>query len=142
MKAPAASSINALRTMQANQRVSGMERRLRSALWRSGIRGYRVQTALPGRPDIVFPREKVAILVHGCFWHSCPRCALQRPKANGKFWQVKLDRNVTRDEEAERCLTDLGWRVIVIWEHEVVQDLESVVRRLTEERRFRRPSGN
>ena len=134
MKAPSASSLNALRTMQANKRVSVIERTLRSAMWRSGVRGYRVQSKLPGRPDILFSRQRLAVLVHGCFWHSCPACQPQRPKAHGDFWAAKLTRNVARDEDVVRNLRALGWRVTIVWEHEIRQDIEGAIRRIDAER--------
>jgi DNA mismatch endonuclease (patch repair protein) len=138
MKAPPASSLNALNTMRANRRVSGLERTLRQALWHAGSRGYRLRSQLPGHPDIVYPVERIAILVHGCFWHSCPECRPPRPKANSEFWATKLERNVVRDAEVERLLGHQGWSVMVVWEHDVRQDLEGVVRRIGEHRARRR----
>ena len=116
--------------MRANRRVSGLERRLRSALWSAGARGYRVQSPLPGKPDVVFPRERVAIFVHGCFWHQCPTCDLPRPTANAEFWARKLADNEARDAAAEAKLRSLGWNVAVVWEHEVLRDLEGTARAL------------
>ena len=67
---------------------------LRQALWQSGHRGYRLHhKKIPGRPDITFVGKKVAIFVHGCFWHRCPKCAYTLPKNNTAFWQAKFDRN-------------------------------------------------
>lgn len=130
MRAPAASSDNARNTMRANGRVSGVERRLRSALWAVGARGYRVQSTLPGRPDVVFPREQVAVFIHGCFWHGCPTCRLPLPKANADFWADKFRQNQARDAEVERLLRAADWVVVVVWEHEVSADREAVARAL------------
>ena len=80
--------------------------------------GYRFRLhkkELPGKPDIVLPRYKVAILVHGCFWHvhKCKRGV--RPSTNTKFWDQKLSRNIIRDKKNIRELKALGWKPIVIW---------------------------
>ena len=85
--------------------------------------GYRFRLHrrdLPGRPDIVLPKYRSVIFVHGCFWHghrSCPRSA--RPTSNASFWSNKLDNNIARDKRAMVRLRFLGWRVLVIWECQV-----------------------
>ena len=131
MLSPEASSYNARRTMQANKRVSMTEMRLRKAVWRSGGR-YRVQSRLPGRPDLAFTASRVAVFVHGCFWHRCPTCQLPAPRANGDFWAVKFNRNIQRDAEAVRDLQRLGWRAITIWEHEIRADVDGAALRVVE----------
>ena len=84
------------------------------------IMGYRFRLHrrdLPGTPDLVFPRHKVVIFVHGCFWHrheGCRYCS--SPATNTSFWNNKFRRNVERDRMAQRELTALGWRVAIIWE--------------------------
>ena len=104
---------------------TGPELRLRRALWSAGRR-YRVQTSLPGRPDIVFPAAKLVVFVDGCFWHSCPQHGAI-PKSNQSYWEPKLTRTRQRDEEVTIELTDLGWRVRRFWEHEIADDLGRVV---------------
>ncbi len=97
-------------------RDTAPEMYVRRRLWHTGYR-YRLSVrSLPGRPDIVVRRLKVAVFVHGCFWHShdCPKG--QRPATNREIWDAKLDRNVARDNDAQRRLTGDGWRVFVIWE--------------------------
>lgn len=96
------------------------EQRLRSALHR---RGYRFRknsivkvSGLTVRPDIVFPRDKVAVFVDGCFWHRCPEHG-SKPKSNSAYWGPKLDRNVARDRVIDERLGEAGWHVIRIWEH-------------------------
>ena len=116
------SSENARRTMRANRAVSGREVAFRKALWAAGARGYRVQTSLPGRPDIVFPALRLAIFVNGCFWHLCPSCNLPRPRGNAAFWNTKLEANCTRDARVNSQLEALGWMVEVVWEHEIRPD--------------------
>lgn len=96
------------------------EVRLRSALHRAGLRFRVCRTDLPGRPDIVFPRQKVAIQVRGCFWHQHAGCGLSHvPKSNREYWVPKLERNVLRDANKDEELRKLGWHVIVIWECEI-----------------------
>ena len=127
---PAASSYNALRTMQANRRVSGLERRFRGALWAGGVRGYRLHAKLPGRPDLVFGRVQLALFIHGCFWHQCPKGHLPAPKANGEFWAKKFSENRLRDDAAVEGLEALGWNVVIMWECDLRKDMAAAVDRI------------
>lgn len=119
---PVASSLNALRTMRATSSVSGLETRFRRSLWSAGARGYRCHPPLPGRPDIYFPRARLAVFVHGCYWHRCPKCDLLPPVANADFWSAKFAANADRDEAAQRALTKLGLEVVIVWEHDIRVD--------------------
>lgn len=131
-RAPTPHNAATSRVMSANRgRDTSIELLLRRALWREGVRGYRVgPKGVPGRPDIVFPRKKVAIFVHGCFWHACPKCALATPKTHSKFWNDKFARNKERDARKISELKESGWRVLVAWEHDIKRDLSRVVRRV------------
>ena len=95
--------------------------------------GYRFRLHrkdLPGRPDMVFPRHRVVIMVHGCFWHRHPGCKhASTPKTRESFWKNKLEDNVARDRRNETALRELGWRVMVIWECET-KDREAVADRI------------
>lgn len=102
---------------------------LRSALWSLGFR-YRVTNKMPGKPDILFTKARIAIFVDGCFWHACPR-HFTMPKSNKQFWKLKITRNKERDGEVNKALRRQGWRVIRFWEHEVSNNLERCVIRLT-----------
>ena len=85
---------------------------------------------LPGRPDLVFPRYKAVIMVHGCFWHRHPGCRYTTtPKTRVDYWQKKFDGNVVRDRRNEAALSELGWRTMVIWECET-RDREAVAERI------------
>lgn len=118
--------------MRATRAVSGLELRLRRALWAAGVRGYRVQATLPGRPDLVFPSQRIAVFVHGCYWHRCPACELREPVANAAFWRAKFTANQARDRSvAERLRAD-GWEVETVWEHEIRRDVAAVVHRLAQ----------
>ena len=97
---------------------------LRKALFALGYR-YRLNVkALPGKPDIVLPKYKTVIFVHGCFWHGhdCKRGS-RIPKTNRAYWTEKIARNKIRDAKNIDALSKLGWRVLVIWECEV-KDLD------------------
>ncbi len=90
---------------------------VRSYLHRSGLR-FRVHAKeLPGKPDVILPKYKTAVFVHGCFWHSHPRCKFAvLPASNVEFWVQKLDENRARDRRNKMNLKALGWRVLTIWE--------------------------
>jgi DNA mismatch endonuclease (patch repair protein) len=90
---------------------------LRRVLHRLGLR-YRLHAKeLPGKPDLVFPRHKAAVFVHGCFWHRHEGCKIATtPKSNTPFWVEKFEKNVERDSRVAATLEELGWRVFVAWE--------------------------
>jgi DNA mismatch endonuclease Vsr len=96
---------------------------LRKLLWFSGLRGYRLHSKLPGRPDITFGRKRLAVFVDGCFWHSCPYCSDGRaPKSNTDYWVEKRRMNRERDLRNTSKLESAGWTVLRFWEHEVNKD--------------------
>lgn len=93
---------------------------LRKALWKMGLRGYRIHwKKAPGKPDIAFPGRKVAIFVNGCYWHRCPACKPELPKSNTTFWKLKFEQNVIRDQKKTKDLRNLGWKVLTFWECEL-----------------------
>lgn len=109
---------------------TGPEKWLRSRLHRLGYR-YRIDVAgLPGRPDIVFASRRAIIFVHGCFWHrhNCPR-GRSLPKACAGFWAKKFSTNRQRDRKVRQSLKRLGWRVMIVWECELLREstLASIV---------------
>lgn len=93
-----------------------------------GLTGWRRNVALFGKPDFVFPKQRLAIFVDGCFWHSCPKHRTA-PASNVEFWADKLRRNADRDRVVNRTLRKAGWKVVRIWQHDL-KDHESIVRRL------------
>ncbi len=117
------------RVRSKNTRPELVVRRL---LHNAGARFRLHQADLPGCPDIVLSRHRLAVFVHGCFWHShkCPRG--RRPKQNSRFWKVKLDKNRRRDASSRAKLSRLGWRAITIWECQL-KDLDAVQSRLIKE---------
>jgi DNA mismatch endonuclease (patch repair protein) len=108
------------RTMsKVRSRNTRPELRVRQLAHRSGLRFRLHRRDLPGTPDLVFPRHRTVVFVHGCFWHRHPGCRrASTPASNVEFWQTKFARNQQRDEAASIALTGLGWRVLVIWECE------------------------
>ncbi len=101
-------------------RNTAPEMTVRRALTKLGARYRLHRKDLPGNPDIVLPGRKLAIFVHGCFWHGhdCARGA-RVPKQNRDYWVAKVGRNVARDERGRESLAALGWRVETIWECEL-----------------------
>jgi len=92
------------------------EKVLRSGLWQRGLR-FRLHARLPGRPDLVFPRWRTVVFVHGCFWHAHANCRFFRlPSSRVDFWREKLTRNRERDAASIERLLAMGWRVVVVWE--------------------------
>lgn len=90
---------------------------VRKALFAAGYRFRLHRQDLPGVPDIVLPGRKIAIFVHGCFWHRHKGCRLSKlPESNAEFWRAKLDGNVNRDKLAIKALRAANWRVLVVWE--------------------------
>jgi DNA mismatch endonuclease (patch repair protein) len=100
-------------------RDTSPERAVRSLLHRLGYRFRLHRKDLPGTPDIVLPRMRVAIFVHGCFWHRHHGCKLAyTPKSNVSFWTGKFEGNVQRDAKKKFLLKSVGWRVFTVWECE------------------------
>lgn len=92
---------------------------VRSFLHRAGLR-FRLHANLPGKPDLVLPKYRAAVFVHGCFWHRHEGCRYTTtPASNVAFWQEKFAANVRRDAEVKRQLAELDWRVLVIWSCEL-----------------------
>ena len=119
---PAPTSEVATKKMRANRRVDTTpEVKLRSALHQSGLRfrkdySIRLINGRTVRPDIVFPRKKVAVFVDGCFWHSCPEHG-SIPKSNRDYWIRKFSQNRERDQSMTAGLIATGWQVLRVWEH-------------------------
>lgn len=111
------------------------ELKLRSELWRRGYR-YRINDKrFAGSPDIVLPKYRTAIFVHGCFWHGHKGCSRYVvPKTNTEFWVDKIARNQKRDEDVWRQLEAKGWYVVIVWECELDRNvLESTIGRVEKE---------
>ncbi len=102
---------------RVRSRDTGPELILRRALHARGLRYRLHDSALPGRPDLVFPRYRAVCFVHGCFWHRHDGCArATTPAANQEYWERKFAANVRRDRNHRAALLEAGWRVGVVWE--------------------------
>ncbi|MEO9781619.1 MAG: very short patch repair endonuclease [Sedimentitalea sp.] len=112
------------RLARVRQKDTAAELKLRRTLHARGLR-YRLHVPLLEKPrrvaDIVFRRRKLAIFVDGCFWHGCPEHGTSS-KSNADFWQDKIETNKKRDLDTNQRLTEAGWRVLRVWEHEDVED--------------------
>lgn len=108
----------------------GTELRLIRIFRASWIIGWRRDSKLPGKPDFVFPKLKVAVFVDGCFWHGCLQHGT-RPKTRAGYWLAKLTGNKVRDRKVNRLLRTKGWTVMRIWEHELAKkNLPQLMKRL------------
>ena len=115
------------------------EKIVRSFLHRAGFRFRLHARDLPGKPDVVLPKHKTAIFVHGCFWHRHPGCKrATTPKTRREFWMEKFKKNVRRDNLNQKKLKELGWEVIVVWACKLEkiksreEALQNLVRTLTQ----------
>lgn len=117
---PKTDAVTTNRMSRQKRRDTAPELLLRRELRARGV-GYRVNASLPGLPrrscDVMFKTAQVAVFVDGCFWHGCPEHGTT-PKNNGTWWAEKLKKNIARDRDTDRHLTELTWTVIRIWEHE------------------------
>ena len=100
-------------------RDTGPEMAIRRALHRKGYRYLLHDKRLPGSPDLVFPKRRKAIFVHGCFWHGHGCRWGQLPKSNLEYWEPKITGNKTRDEKNFAELRRLGWKTLIVWQCEL-----------------------
>ena len=106
------------------------EIRVRRWLHAQGYRFRLHRADLPGKPDIVLPKYKTVIFVHGCYWHGHPGCKhADLPSSNREYWEKKIGRNIERDRLRRRELRRMGWRVVVLWEC-ATRDEQAMARRL------------
>jgi DNA mismatch endonuclease (patch repair protein) len=112
-----------------SNRNRSTEWRVRACLIRSGIRGWTLNSAgLIGKPDFVFPMQRLVVFVDGCFWHGCPRC-YRRPASHTEYWDAKRARNRARDKKVTSGLKKEGWNVLRIWEHQL-SAMDAVVEKI------------
>jgi DNA mismatch endonuclease (patch repair protein) len=114
------------------------QQRLRLALVRSGIPGWKVQPkGLPAKADFYFPEEKLLVFLDGCFWHGCPVCSIRMPRTDTEYWRTKLESNRARDARMTRELISQGFSVQRFWEHEVPECINELIGSLRGERKVR-----
>jgi DNA mismatch endonuclease, patch repair protein len=131
-------SANASKAARGSSKKRGTkpEVLLRKALWHAGIRGYRLDVAsLPGRPDLVFFRQRVVVFCDGDFWHGLDlekRIARLEQGHNAPYWVQKIRGNVARDRLRDEELRGAGWLVIRVWESHILDDVDAAVQRIRE----------
>lgn len=110
------------------------EETVRKYLFSKGFRYRKNVSTLPGKPDIVLPKYKTCIFVHGCFWHKHEGCKyFVWPKSNEEFWKDKLEKNVTRDKNEQAELEKMGWHILIVWECQLKKkNKEQTLRELEE----------
>lgn len=97
---------------------TGLEKTFKKIVRSSGIKGFRSHANVAGKPDIYFPKAKIAVFIDGCFWHGCPRCG-SLPATNRNFWKKKIERNISRDKTVRTELRKSGIKVVRFWGHEI-----------------------
>lgn len=102
---------------------------LRAALEACGLASDADLKTRAGKADLVFAAARAAVFVDGCFWHGCP-LHYARPRSREEFWSAKLVGNIERDARQSRTLTDIGWSVVRLWEHEVVEGVDIAAARI------------
>jgi DNA mismatch endonuclease (patch repair protein) len=90
---------------------------------------HKMHPKIAGSPDIVLKDSKTAVFIHGCFWHKCPKC-YREPKSKREYWVPKIDRNVKRDRKNASTLRKAGWKVVRVWEHDIMRDALKCVERI------------
>ena len=109
---------------------------VRKYLFSQGFRYRKNVKDLPGKPDIVLPKYKTVIFVHGCFWHRHEGCKYATtPSSNSEYWQTKFSRNIENDKKHVQELNNLGWKVITIWECEIKKSFDETMDRVADELR-------
>ena len=131
-QAPAVSAQKSAAMSKVRAKDTKPERVVRSLIHAMGYRFRLHRRDLPGTPDIVLPKYRKIVLVHGCFWHRHPDCpTASLPKTRAEFWRQKLDGNVERDKRTLELLMDAGWKVLVVWECET-RDTNVLAERLSD----------
>lgn len=133
LKSPPASSERVRFTMsRIRSSDTRAEKTLRKALWANGLRFRKNYRKLPGKPDVVFLRPRIAVFCDGDFWHgrNWPQ-RKRRLRTNASYWIAKIERNRARDKKVNAELKRLGWTVIRIWESDIQSDIDASVARVT-----------
>ena len=92
---------------------------------------HKMHPKIDGSPDILLKDTKTVVLLHGCFWHKCPKC-FKKPKTNKSYWLPKIERNIKRDRKNNKILKSQGFKVIKIWEHQVKKDWDRILKGICE----------
>ena len=109
---------------------TGLEKMFRKYIISWGIKGYKLHAQLTGKPDLYFPKPRLAIFIDGCFWHGCPRCG-SLPATNRSFWKNKIETNKLRDKTVRAVLRKSGIKVVRFWGHEITRNPDRCLEKLT-----------
>lgn len=101
---------------------SSIEKILRKELWKKGFRYRKNSSKYFGKPDIIFKKYKIVIFIDSCFWHGCPK-HFRMPSSNQEYWKTKITRNKGRDKEINSYYRKGKWKIIRLWEHDILDDL-------------------
>jgi DNA mismatch endonuclease (patch repair protein) len=116
---------------QIKGKDTSVEVTVRKYLFSNGYRFRKTDKRYPGKPDIVLPKYKTVIFIHGCFWHRHPGCKrATTPKSNVEYWSSKFQKNVENDTKHQEELEAMGWKVIVLWECEIQKHYEETMEKL------------
>ena len=115
---------------QIKGKDTSIEISVRKALFHDGFRFRKNDKRLPGKPDIVLPKYRTVIFVHGCYWHGHNCKEFHIPKTNSEFWINKFNRNIENDQKHYVQLQDSGWNVIVVWECEIEKEFNETITRI------------
>ena len=118
---------------QIHGKDTSIEVKVRKYLFHSGFRYHKNYSKLPGKPDIVLPKYRCVVFIHGCFWHRHPGCKdATTPKTRTDFWSAKFSANVANDKKHYDELSQLGWRVITLWECDINKHFSETMNNLIE----------
>ena len=112
---------------------TSIEIKVRKRLFQDGFRYRKNVKELPGKPDIVLPKYKTVVFIHGCFWHRHGCKEFHIPKTNPDFWNEKFQRNVTNDKKHYAELKESGWNVIIIWECEIEKRFDETIHKVEQQ---------
>ena len=121
---------------QIHGKDTSIEVKVRKYLFHSGFRYHKNYSKLPGKPDIVLPKYRCVVFIHGCFWHRHPGCKYATtPSTNAEYWTKKFSRNIENDNKHSQELTSQGWKVLIVWECDIrnrfsasMDELEKAIR--------------
>ncbi len=113
-------SYNMSRIKSSNTKL---EKEFRKYIWSRNLRGYRIKTKILGKPDLYFPKQRIAVFIDGCFWHKCPDHFIS-PKSRNKYWDKKIENNAKRDKNVTFELNNQEIKTLRFWEHELEDNIE------------------
>ena len=129
--APPATNAAVRSSMTGNRSTNTVpESNMQAALIALGVDKFTLHAPLPGTPDLAFCTEKIAVFVHGCYWHRCPYCSPHFPATNQTYWTAKFARNRIRDKRNRAALKVMGWQVVVVWECKLQKNPRQQARRI------------